>query len=142
MANVSKIKIETSTYDIKDASARSSLDKLATYSTSTEQEIGTWIDGKTIYRKVLTGTGDGNNAQYIARLQGIDTLVDMRVWVNGETTYFRNGTTVYYGDASWSSQCYYNKNNGYVSMECGNNFKNFKNGSPIKIIMEYTKTSS
>ena len=48
MADVSKIKIESATYDIKDTTARNKFN----YSSS-EQEIGTWIDGNTLYRKVF-----------------------------------------------------------------------------------------
>lgn len=34
------------------------------YST-TEQAIGTWIDGRTVYRKVLAGTTNSSNMEYI-----------------------------------------------------------------------------
>ena len=141
MADISKIKIESSTYDLKDSSARTNISNITNYSTSQEYEIGTWIDGKTIYRKVITTTGTSANAEYIGRLQGIETLVNMFVWVE-KNNYFRNGTCCYYGNLSWASQCYYNKNNGYVSIESGNDFANFKNGATIRIIMEYTKASS
>ena len=141
MADISKLKVGANSYDIKDNVARETISNNTNYSTSQEYEIGTWIDGKTIYRKVLTGTGNNANAQYVARLQGIDTLVDMKVWVQGNTSYFRNGTTSYYGSSNWTSQCYYNKANGYITMECGNDYLSFKNGSPIRIIMEYTKDS-
>ena len=46
MADISKIKIEANTYDIKDNTARAKFNY-----TANEQEIGTWIDGKTLHRK-------------------------------------------------------------------------------------------
>ena len=54
MADISKIKIDTDTYDIKDTTARDKYN----YSSS-EQEIGKWIDGNTLYRKVF----ESNNPQ-------------------------------------------------------------------------------
>lgn len=111
------------------------------YSTD-EKLIGTWIDGKPLYRKVIKTTGGSGNAEYIGRIQGVDTLVDMKVWVNGNSTYFRSGTTSYYGSSSWTSQCYYNKSNGYITMECGNDYLSFKNGATIIITLLYTKDNS
>lgn len=51
---VKELEIAGTVYPIEDATARQTLEKLTTYST-TEQEIGKWIDGKKIYRRVFKG---------------------------------------------------------------------------------------
>lgn len=44
------------------------------YST-TEQKVGVWIDGKTIYRKVVQGTLSGSSFNALATITNIDKLV-------------------------------------------------------------------
>lgn len=52
------------------------LDTLMNYSTS-EQAVGKWIDGKTIYRKVLTGTkAASSNEISLSTPSNIDTMID------------------------------------------------------------------
>lgn len=51
-----------------------------TYSEN-EQQIGTWIDGKPIYRKVITYTGDikeGNN-EFKHGIQNLELIVDAKM---------------------------------------------------------------
>lgn len=48
---------------IKQKQLESKVDKLSTYSTS-ETKIGTWIDGKTLYRKVISRTITGNMQEH------------------------------------------------------------------------------
>ena len=57
MADVSKIKLDNNTYDIKDVKARTS----NIYS-ETETEIGTWL-GHTLYRKVINFGALPNNTE-------------------------------------------------------------------------------
>lgn len=141
MADVSKLKLENNTYDIKDSTARTTLSNNTSYSTSQEYEVGKWTDGNTIYRKVISKTGGSTNAEYIGNVAGVDTLVSLTVWME-KNNYFRNGITCYYGNLSWASQVYFNKSNGYISIECGNDMASFKNGATITAIIEYTKTSN
>ena len=74
MADISKIKLESTTYDIKDSTARNT----GVYS-SNEVEIGKWIDGKTIYRKVFRGTTlpSNNTITYSISSLSIDTVVNL-----------------------------------------------------------------
>lgn len=113
-----------------------SLTKYDIYST-TENTIGIWIDNKVIYRKTYQLTGDNTNSQTLATLSGVDNIVNIQCYASSGG-YFRNCTTVYYGSDAWSSQVYYY--NGDIVLECGNNFKSFKNGATIYLTVEYTKS--
>ena len=104
-----------------------------------EQVIGTFIDGKPIYRKTITATGDTSQSQTIATLTNVDKVVDIKCFVQNGTT-FRNGNSVFYGDINWATQVYYT--NGYVVIESGTAFvNNFKTGATIYTTIEYTKTT-
>lgn len=104
-----------------------------------EQVVGTWVNTKPIYRKVITATGDSNNLQIIGSVNDVDTIVKLDTLVqNGQA--FRNGTTSYYGDINWSSQVYFN--NGSIVIESGSSYvNNYKIGATIRTIIEYTKTT-
>lgn len=104
-----------------------------------EQVAGSWIDGKTIYRKVIIVTGNSNNTQIIGTINDVDTIVKLETLVqNGQT--FRNGATCFYGDINWASQVYFN--NGNIVIESGSSYVGYyKNGATIRTIIEYTKTT-
>lgn len=86
MADISKIKIESSTYDIKDSTARD----YNIYS-STEKIIGKWIDGRNIYRKVVTynntstigATGVVTNITISESTPSIELLIDCKLVKGG-----------------------------------------------------------
>lgn len=105
------------------------------YST-TEKAIGLWVDDKILYRKTYQITGDNTNSQTLATLSGIDSIVNIQCFAT-KNNYVRNCTTAYYGSDAWTSQVYYY--NGDVILECGNNFKDFKNTADICLTIEYTK---
>ena len=109
-----------------------------TYSTS-ETIVGTWIDGKPIYRKVVNGTfANGDDGVYTTTntgvyLNDIETLVNAYgsrtnsapinfTWIQGNTVYFTN-TSLY------SNQIIVATNRGTVS------------GSSFTVVYEYTKTT-
>lgn len=114
------------------------VNELNTYSTSETETGQIWIDGNTIYRKVIQATGDSSNSQYMGAVSNIDNVVRLEAWVNNGTV-IRNCYTCYYGNLNWASQVYLN--NGSIVIECGSSFANFKNGSTIYIVIEYTKTT-
>jgi hypothetical protein len=81
-----------------------------TYST-TEQEIGTWSDGKTLYEKVITGLSIGLNWNGTYRTEGTfsnaPTNIDTLVHIEGNG--LNNGNKIYYsltaynyGTSSWT----------------------------------------
>lgn len=107
------------------------------YST-TEQRIGTWIDGKPIYRQVINTTGNNSQSQVIATISNIDNIVNMFGWVKNGNIH-RSCFTAFYGSTTWTSQLYINSQ--YINLECGSDFANFKNNATITLICEYTKTT-
>ncbi len=104
------------------------------YSTS-EQVIGTFIDGKPIYQCTWTGTKSTNSEEVvISGLTTLDTLVDSKVIFKGNT-----GAQIaqYFRDSSDFGRCWYD-NNG-IHMDLGNSY-------PIRpvtwyITLSYTKTT-
>lgn len=104
------------------------------YSTS-EQVIGTWIDGKPIYQCTWTGTKTTNAEEVvISGLVTLDTLIDSKVIFKGNT-----GAQIaqYFRDASDFGRCWFD-NNG-IHMDLGNSY-------PIRpvtwyITLSYTKTT-
>ena len=106
--------------------------------TQEEQIIGTWIDGKPIYRQVINTTGDNSQSQVIATISNIDNIVNMFGWVKSGNIN-RSCFTAFYGSTTWTSQLY--RTSQYINLECGSDFANFKNNATITLICEYTKTT-
>lgn len=104
------------------------------YSTS-EQVIGTWIDGKPIYQCTWSGTKTTNAEEVvISGLVTLDTLVDSKVIFKGNT-----GAQIaqYFRDASDFGRCWFDSNG--IHMDLGNSY-------PIRpvtwyITLSYTKTT-
>lgn len=67
--------------------------ELPTYST-TEQVIGTWIDGKPIYRKVLTGTSAAGTTNVNVLALSIDFMVNAHITIHNS------------GNSSWVFDSY------------------------------------
>lgn len=137
MANVSRIKLENTTYDIKDTVARNR----DNYST-TEQAIGTWIDGKTIYRKVydLTCTLD-NNYYYTytgdsSTIMNIDTIVKYDAYIKRDTVIFKIPNS-----KSYNCMTYIQRSYGGISLACDTSIGTSFDGKPLIIILEYTKVN-
>lgn len=138
VADVNKVKADdlNEIKNVVNANA-DNLNALNTYSTS-EQRIGTWIDGKPIYRQVINTTGDNSQIQNIATISNIDNIVNMFGWAKNGNTY-RSCFTAFFGSTEWTSQLY--RNLQYITLECGSSFANFKNNATITLICEYTKTT-
>lgn len=110
------------------------LDKDINYST-TEQVIGTWIDGKPIYRKVITGNAPSTDWTDFAQLSSlnIDTCINIKGnlyqdnnWNIPINTYESND---YYILVSWNRTYISYKKNGWTS------------NPTLILIIEYTKTT-
>lgn len=88
------------------------LTTLMNFSTS-EQIVGKWIDGKTLYRKVLTKTSNGSARDVsIPTPNNIDTMVHMEVMGirNGEQTPFPNNSISYANGSIPRSAVFLDKN--------------------------------
>lgn len=105
------------------------------YST-TEQVVGTWIDGSTIYEKTISVTQGNSDTTYPAPAN-ID-----KIWFDQNASFMvstGNGDTVslgyYNGTNSDRFQAYYNDNNGTICVRAS------WSGSGY-ITIRYTKSSS
>lgn len=71
MPNIDKVRVNNVDYDIGGSGGTDN------YST-TEQVIGTWIDGKPLYRRVFTYQGAiGNSNVEIGTIASVDKIVDI-----------------------------------------------------------------
>lgn len=112
---------------------------LEKYSTE-ETAIGTWIDGKTIYRKVMIIEGTlGNNTPYpfgvtpdtVIRMDCLVKYSGSNDWRSLPWLFSMNDTI---GNGSWAGGFYYR--NQYIYFQAGTNLSNTEK---TVFIMEYTK---
>lgn len=61
-------------HGLMSSADKSKLDKMSNYSTD-EQVIGTWIDGKPIYRKCYTGTASSTGGTLLDNDLNINTII-------------------------------------------------------------------
>ena len=108
---------------------------LQNYSTG-EKLIGTWIDGKPLYRKVFTNLGSINANSYIEVNTGITNLSDV---INVSGNIYRGELSMWYPIINPWLDIRFDKTTGKVRLESINQYVNFSSGGTI--ILEYTKTS-
>lgn len=111
-----------------------------TYSTE-ETIIGTWIDGKPIYRKVIDFGALPNNTTktYDTGDLKIDTFTEPIRGTTESATGFCSGVPfVHIGNNSYGVSINYNKNTNKISVQTG-----YDRSVQIKtyVILEYTKTT-
>lgn len=109
---------------------------LETYST-TEQRIGTWIDGKPLYRKVVNVTMPNNEIKQTAHnIQNIDVITNIKgITVSRDGIVFIPINTANTGDNSYALQTWADKI--YISVRSGVDYT-MQTGF---VILEYTKTT-
>jgi len=103
------------------------------YST-TEQRIGTWIDGKPLYRIVGTFTISGDHVSDTTMAHNIPNISVITQYSMGKLT--SNGSytsTPYYLDSTW----YFNANVSPTSIT----YRNKGMTGSYRYIFEYTKTT-
>jgi len=111
------------------------------YSTQ-EQVIGTWIDGKPLYRKVIiengpTVTTDGTGANKNIDISSLncDTLLVKNAWVYQSSRYV---PLFYMNDAMTSYAKVYPTTSSNLRLSCSNTTYSEK---PFYVVIEYTKTT-
>ena len=116
-----------------------------------EIQIGTWIDGKPVYRKVVSipvssfGTGTASSGASVSVAHNIKNIgVVLRndlIWERPTTVrQKRILPSNYYGDAGWDGQMFADETN--IQCELGTSILNaFRVASYIFAILEYTKTT-
>lgn len=87
-------------------------------------EVGTWIDGRKIYRKVYSGKGNVPNQ---VTIDPIKTVIDMRMIVKDRSTVgaWRNIPWVYdLTDNTWTGGFYLDSLHNVVQMQLKTNMSN------------------
>lgn len=116
-----------------------------------EIPVGTWVDGKTIYRKVLeldpSWFGDGSASAGVSLtishgISNLDVMTECKLmWKRTAEAQRRIFPSVFFGNTGWNGQIFANNSN--LLIELGTNILNqlAVNSSYIYVILEYTKTS-
>lgn len=106
---ISEVNPDGNVYQLKDATARTQISQIKeqnVYSTEEADTGKTWIDGKTIYRKIFTGrfTASANvtvNIVSSANMPDIDTLVGYSGFYSTDATNYStlgdSSTRVFFG---------------------------------------------
>ena len=142
MADIRKIDIKGNQWDIKDEGARNQLktleENLNSFTVYSETEMNTkqkWIDGKDIYRKVISGVSYGNgNISAQSGITNLDQLVNMTFIESGTTGVFKD--SIFIGTNRLSSNLAINKNTGIISVTSR---QSDISGTNAIFIIEYTK---
>lgn len=126
--------IETAQTDIEDL--QNQLNDIGQYSTS-EIAVGTWVDGKTIYRKVFTGT----NATNISTGITPDNIIKMECLTHQTAGAWRTIPWLYslndaIGSGAWTGGFYFNDSDSTIRFQLGSNLVAL---NKVIVIMEYTK---
>lgn len=142
MADIKKIDIKGEKWDIKDEVARGRLETLEKnfgyFTMYSETEMNTnqkWIDGKDIYRKVISGISYGNgNISAQSGITNIDQLVNLYLIESGVTGTFKDN--VFVGTNRLSSNLAINLKTGVISVTSR---QSDIAGTNAIFVIEYTK---
>lgn len=126
-------KVTTSQDGIMSKEDKTKLNSLTLnqYLQNNEVEIGTWIDGKTIYRKVLNVEITSVAGAEIATFDFIDTLVN----INGLINYGDGWHSIGYANGNYYSLMQYNNTTKELKIFGTSNYIN----KTLRLIIEYTK---
>ncbi len=127
--------VDISADETKKITYESLLNNINSYST-TEQRIGTWINGKPIYRKVLTGTIENSGWNSIATgISNFEDLINLHTNIGSTEIYANN---FYLGEQyECVSRIQKLTNETNLQINLGSGYIN----SSFKTIIEYTKTT-
>lgn len=109
-----------------------------TYSTTEINTGKTWIDGKPIYRKVVSGNRNGSYTDVNYSSWGVDNFVKIDFVVdasNGNYKYL----LPYYNDNTDLCRMFVAVVGSKITLHCGSSFPGTTGA--YKVIVEYTKTT-
>ena len=109
-------------------------DYIPTYSTE-ETKVGTWIDGKPLYRKVLTGTLP-NTGEVIFSIQNAK-IIDYEGFIQDKWGTWLKINDTFLAEQGYEIFSYLNSNRNELSINCGSFYTT---SSQYEITVEYTKT--
>lgn len=112
------------------------ISELVEYTTD-EIAVGKWIDGKTIYRKVFTGTSTLSISTGITP----DNIIKMECLIHQTVGSWRTIPWIFslndsMGPASWTGGFYFNDSDSTIRFQLGSNLAAL---NKVIVIMEYTK---
>lgn len=107
---------------------------IESYSTNEVKTGENWIDGKPLYRKVITGTLDSSGSMDIFTLTNCDVLVNIKGSIVSPSSY-KIPFPFYNSANSFISSALSAINHVYVYFSSNFNTSNYK------IVLEYTKTT-
>ena len=121
------------------------VNKMNFYST-TEQRIGTWINGKPLYRKVIdvpisSITGAGTMVAH--GVSNLDFALPPKCsWYDTQAYTWRNMPSSYFGSLDWASQVLV-RTDGNIYFEIGPSAltRLQTKGRDLSVVIEYTKTT-
>ena len=149
MADVSKIDIDGEQWDIKDETARNLIENinnkvnLMSEYTTTEKEIGTWVDGKKLYRLVITGHTNNRVFRRDLASFNIETLIKINGTVNASNQYYLPIPYRFIEDSTHLDTYYtyvlYDIVNKYLDLRMG--LASYFASTDIYLVLEYTKAN-
>lgn len=138
MADITKLKVEDTTYDIKDDVSR----KNTIYSTS-ETVVGKWINNKPIYRKVINFDGNDLNVSKAHGISNIDLITNAYGILHH--SYGWKPITTYYIDNGQISDYFaislYGVDATNLDIRAGGWYSTITVFNDSFIILEYTKST-
>ena len=142
MADIRKIDIKGNQWDIRDEGARGRLKTLeenfGSFTVYSETEMNTnqkWIDGKDIYRKVISGIKYGNGDISVqSGISNIDQLVNLYLIENGIVGTFKD--YIFVGTNRLNSSLIINTKTGIISAR---DRQSDITGTNAIFVIEYTK---
>lgn len=111
----------------------------STYST-TEQVVGAWIDGKPIYRKVVSSTSVSTGGESTIATG----LSNVNEYIKAEGFLYRTNNTCFPlsrinpNNLAYATGLYITQSDNTVRIETGSNVTNI---SKVIVVLEYTKTT-
>ena len=135
-SDMNEIKAVVNNNDDDLITINTKLTNLITYST-TETVVGTWIDGKPIYRKVINSTIA--NIQSLINNLNIDTPIRFNGLADSKYGYAWAENTRYTAESGYSNVYHWSQSKPRtISWE----FESYyENNRPVMVILEYTKTT-
>ena len=107
------------------------------YSTE-EKEIGTWIDGKKLYRKtVLIKTLKYGEEMILSQISNADSIFVKNNYVINSTSGYTTNVGTYYPIANRESRIWADAKTGYIKCFLGTAWENIVN--KLIATVEYTK---
>lgn len=136
--DMNEIKTVVNNNDDELTTINTNLTNLITYST-TETVVGTWIDGKTIYRKVIQ-YNKTSNGQVDLSLSSYGITNIENIWLN-QNSFIKTNGNEWKAVNTYESDSYFT----FCTFPSANSFRLSSNSSYARglwnLIIEYTKTT-